>query len=70
MCQRLLKVPDDSRGEGGCSSSVKYLCDGKEDRLSVAYLESRLVTVQKIVLMEESKELVMDCTLKCFGVKW
>ena len=42
---------------------MKYLSDGKEGHLSgVACLETRLAMVQRIVLMEQCKELVRDGT--------
>ncbi len=67
--QRSSKIMTKDRGD--CSSSVKFLCDGKEGSLcTVACLESRLVRVVEVFLLEICRKLSKDSTLKCSGKNW
>ncbi|KAK5914628.1 hypothetical protein CgunFtcFv8_009053 [Champsocephalus gunnari] len=65
-CSRQVQQ-DEDRGEGGCFSRVQFLSDSKEGSFcGVTCLETRLVRIQKVVLMEITGELFKDSAFKCF----
>jgi len=62
-CSRQVQK-DDDRGEGGCFGSVQFLRDSKESSFcGVTCLETRLVRIQKVVLMEITGELFKNSVL-------
>ncbi|KAK5881937.1 hypothetical protein CesoFtcFv8_020574 [Champsocephalus esox] len=65
-CSRQVQQ-DDDRGEGGCFSSVQFFSDSKKGSFcGVTCLETRLVRIQKVVLMEIAGELSKDSAFKSF----